>query len=116
VTAAIISDDEIRMHRDLCREFISESRLALEEVTSSPVSGDAAERRTMARHRCAVLAHPTVAVRASLAASLVREGSHVFIVDRDEKRQEIQLEQLEEMMLGIADMLRAARYWKERGE
>jgi hypothetical protein len=47
-----VTDAEIRAYRDVCREFISESRLALGEVTSSPDAVRAAERAAKARARC----------------------------------------------------------------
>jgi len=51
--AEALSDDAIRAHRELCREFLSESRLALEEATSSHRREEARDRQLQARSRCA---------------------------------------------------------------
>jgi hypothetical protein len=50
--ADTLTDEQIRSFRDTCRTFISESRLALGEVTSSPRADEAKERELLARTVC----------------------------------------------------------------
>lgn len=49
-----------------------------------------------------------------LTGSLVREGSRVYH-QRGAEREEIAIERLEDMWLGLADLIRDAKTWKESG-
>lgn len=82
-----LSDDAIRAFRKTCHAFISESRLALGEVTSSHDAARAAERAEEARARCAEIFKGTALETVATAA--IRVGPVVYIVPRPGRHHDV---------------------------
>jgi hypothetical protein len=48
--------------------------------------------------------------------TLVREGSQLYVSDGKTRGPDLTIAEVDEFAKGLAKMLHAARYWKERGE